>query len=112
MKVTICSNPLCVNMIDRDTGVFSRLSVKGKEFCSHDCLKTLDDAINPNHYKIGGIEFWDYAKAKLTKEELIGACKFMIIKYISREAHKNGLEDIKKLSWYTEKLIELQEENV
>lgn len=67
----------------------------------------MKDNINPDHYKTGGIETWDYLVAKLTKEELIGYCKGCIIKYVSREKHKNGLEDIEKLEWYSKKLTEL-----
>tara|TARA_R110002153_G_scaffold257748_1_gene417030 strand:- start:6 stop:323 length:318 start_codon:yes stop_codon:yes gene_type:complete len=68
--------------------------------------KTIDNyAINPNHYKIGGVEVFDFLKAKLTLEELNGFCKGNIIKYITRANHKNGIEDIKKAQWYLDKLI-------
>ena len=66
----------------------------------------MKDNINPDHYKTGGIECFDYLKAKLTKEELKGFCKGNIIKYTSREAQKGGLEDIKKAAWYINKLQE------
>ena len=68
--------------------------------------KTIDNyAINPNHYKTGGIEVFDFMKAKLTPEELSGFCKGNIIKYITRANHKNGIEDLKKAQWYLDKLI-------
>jgi hypothetical protein len=67
----------------------------------------MKDNINPDHYKVGGIEVWDYLEAKLTKEELIGFCKANIIKYTSREGHKGGIEDVKKMVWYANKLNEI-----
>ena len=68
--------------------------------------KTIDNyAINPIHYKTGGIEVFDFMKAKLTTEEIKGFCKGNIIKYITRENHKNGTEDLKKAQWYLDKLI-------
>jgi hypothetical protein len=66
------------------------------------------NSINPDHYKIGGIETWDILKAKLSKEELLGFCKGNVIKYISRESSKNGLEDCQKALWYNKKIIELK----
>ena len=67
----------------------------------------MKDNINPDHYKVGGIEVFDYLKAKLTKDELVGFCKGNIIKYTSRESHKGGIEDIKKAAWYINKLQEI-----
>ena len=66
-----------------------------------------EDKINrPSHYTHGGIETIDYLKAKLSKEEFIGFCKGNVIKYISREAMKGGNDDLRKASWYLNKLIE------
>jgi hypothetical protein len=62
------------------------------------------DNINPEHYK-GEIETFDYLADKLTKEELVGFCKGNIIKYVTREKKKGGVEDLKKSSWYLNKLI-------
>lgn len=66
----------------------------------------MKDNINPEHYKIGGIELYDILKSKLTAEELRGFCKGNAIKYIFRELHKNGVEDIKKAQWYIDKLTQ------
>lgn len=72
---------------------------------------TVKDNVNsPSHYTHGGIETWDYAKAKLTKEELVGAAKFNVLKYLSRGRVKNGVEDFEKAQWYLTKLIELESE--
>ncbi len=62
------------------------------------------DNINPEHYK-GEIETFDYLADKLTKEELEGFCKGNIIKYVTREKKKGGVEDLNKSSWYLNKLI-------
>jgi hypothetical protein len=65
----------------------------------------MDSKINPDHYKIGGIETIDYIEAKLTKEQFRGYLVGNVIKYISRFEHKNGLEDLKKAGWYLNRLI-------
>lgn len=66
-----------------------------------------NDNINPNHYVFGGIETIEYLKAKLTPEEYRGFLKGNVLKYISRESEKNGLEDLKKAKWYLDKMIEV-----
>ena len=66
-----------------------------------------EDTVNrPKHYTQGGIETIDYLKAKLSKEEFIGFCKGNVFKYLSREALKNGKEDMKKAQWYLNKMID------
>lgn len=70
--------------------------------------KSENDSINPNHYVFGGIETIEYLKAKLTPEEYRGFLKGNVLKYVSREAEKNGIEDLKKDKWYLEKLIEFE----
>lgn len=68
-----------------------------------------NDSINPNHYIFGGIETIEYLKAKMTADEFRGFLKGNVLKYVSREAEKNGLEDLKKAKWYLDKLIEVIE---
>ena len=63
------------------------------------------DNTNPEHYKVGGIETFDYLKEKLSPSQLAGFCKGNIIKYVSRADHKNKVEDLKKAKWYLDKLI-------
>ena len=67
-----------------------------------------NDSINPSHYILGGIETIEYLKAKMTAEEYRGFLKGNVLKYVSREAEKNGLEDLKKAKWYLDKLIEFE----
>ena len=68
----------------------------------------IDNINHPSHYT-GAIETIDYIQDKLTPEEFKGAMKFNILKYISREKKKNGLEDIKKAEFYIKKLINIME---
>lgn len=63
------------------------------------------DAVNsPSHYTAGGIETIDYIKAKLTPEQYEGYLLGNVIKYTSRYQYKNGMEDLKKGSWYMKRL--------
>ena len=62
------------------------------------------DAVNPDHYKRGGIEAIDYIEAKLTPEEYAGYCRGNARKYISRAGHKdNTTHEIDKAIWYLER---------
>jgi len=66
----------------------------------------MTDAINPDHYKVGGIEAIDYVQAKLSPEEYRGYLKGNIIKYLSRGLYKgNEAQDYKKAQWYCDKLV-------
>lgn len=68
--------------------------------------KASGDKINPDHYKIGGIETFDILRAKLSPTQLAGFCKGNVIKYITRADHKDKVDDLKKCRWYLDKLIE------
>lgn len=69
-----------------------------------------DNVNSPAHYRTGGIETWDYIKAKLTPEELRGYLKGNILKYVSRAESKNAgdtaIEDYLKSKWYMDRLAE------
>lgn len=66
----------------------------------------MHDPVNhPHHYTRGAIETIDYMESALTAEEIRGGYKFNILKYVSRERYKNGLEDLKKAKWYLDRLI-------
>ena len=76
-----------------------------------EAVSTLGDAINPSHYKIGGIETIDYMRAKSTPEEFEGYLRLSAIKYLSRVGHKHGdhdaarAEEYKKALWFIERLV-------
>ena len=66
-----------------------------------ECYKP--DAINPGHYKVGGIETADYIEAKQ-----LGYNLGNVVKYVSRAYHKgNPLEDLQKAKWYLERQIDM-----
>ena len=65
-----------------------------------------EDVVNhPNHYTSGKFEVIEYIKDQLTEEEFRGYIKGNLIKYISRERHKNGDEDLKKAEFYIHYLM-------
>jgi hypothetical protein len=68
------------------------------------------DNINPDHYKVGGIETIDYMQAKMTPEQFQGHLIGNVIKYTSRFQYKNGMEDLNKAQWYLTKLINTLED--
>lgn len=69
--------------------------------------ENLEDPTNPDYYLHGDCpETIEVIKAWTSDLEGIEAvCTANIIKYISRWKHKNGVEDLKKLVWYAERLI-------
>ena len=70
------------------------------------------NAISPDHYKQGGLEVVDIWRAKLTPEELKGAFKANVLKYVMRADYKNGLEDYKKAAVYLNWIIEEEQKKV
>ena len=58
------------------------------------------DNINPNHYKQGNIETFEYIL-----DQKMNYLEGNVVKYISRYKKKNGLEDLHKAKWYLERLI-------
>jgi hypothetical protein len=67
---------------------------------------------SPSHYTQGGIETFDYIKAKLKVDELRGHCKATIISYLSRANYKHddeGQADTLKALWYMKRLAETYE---
>ncbi|NOP79612.1 DUF3310 domain-containing protein [Bacillus paranthracis] len=71
-----------------------------------------DNVNHPNHYSMGGIETYDYIKAKMSVEQLEGYLLGNILKYMSRYQFKNGLEDLKKSQWYLDELINTKAESL
>ncbi len=61
---------------------------------------------HPAHYNAAGIECIQAIDAALTDEEFRGFCKGNALKYIWREKHKGGNEDLKKAAWYLNELIQ------
>lgn len=72
----------------------------------------MTDAINPDHYKQGGIECIDAMKASMTAEQFQGYLKGQVIKYLWRLGLKDAaVQDARKAKWYLDRLIvELSDE--
>jgi hypothetical protein len=66
------------------------------------------DNINPDHYKSKSKETIERLQDNLTQGEFKGYLKGNILKYLDRYEHKNGVEDLSKMQWYLNKLIELE----
>ena len=68
----------------------------------------MHDPVNsPKHYAdtCGGIECIEAIEASMSMEEFKGFLKGNVQKYVWRYAQKNGAEDLKKATWYLERLI-------
>jgi hypothetical protein len=62
-----------------------------------------DRQIGGTHYKMNGIQTWDYIASNG-----IGYFEGNIIKYVSRWRHKGGMQDLEKARHYLDKLIEME----
>lgn len=71
-----------------------------------DAQKGPDPVYRPDHYTSGGIETWDFMKAKMSAEAFQGYLAGNVIKYITRYRMKNGLEDLQKAKQYLDKLVD------
>jgi hypothetical protein len=67
---------------------------------------TLADMVNhPTHYTVGGIEVYDFIKAKGLSYELGN-----VVKYVARAEWKTDkLEDLRKARWYLDAAIKHEE---
>ena len=66
-----------------------------------------DNVNSPNRYKLAGldVEVIDVIRASMSPEEFKGYCKGNVIKYVTRENKKNGMEDLRKAKKYLEYAI-------
>lgn len=64
-------------------------------------MKSMVD--HPDHYQAGGFECIDVMLA------VKSFCLLNAFKYLYRSEKKNGIEDLKKASWYLNKIFELEE---
>ncbi len=67
-------------------------------------MNTPDLVNHPPHYKTGDIECISAIEASLTPEEFRGYCKGNSMKYLWREKHKGGDQDLAKAAWYLNRL--------
>jgi hypothetical protein len=66
-----------------------------------------DTQVGGEHYKVLGIQPWDYIAANG-----LGWFEGSIVKYVTRWRSKDGLEDLKKARHILDKLIELEEAKI
>lgn len=68
------------------------------------------DVVNsPEHYTSGSVECIDAMVETQGIEAVIGFCICNAFKYLWRHNLKNGIEDVKKASWYLNKAVQLYE---
>lgn len=88
-----------VNLKIEDQGTSTRWGERG--------IVNSDNVVHPAHY--GGAdnpyEAIKVMEAWFSKEEMVGAYKFNLIKYLNRYKLKNGIEDLKKAQCYLEMMI-------
>ena len=84
----------------------------------------MSDSINPDHYKVGGIETFEVIKAKQSPDRVVGYCQGNQEKYLHRRGHKvdkdadreayliKVIEECDKQSWYTSKEKEVYQEEL
>lgn len=65
----------------------------------------IDNVNQPMHYTQGDVECIDAIQAALTPEEFAGYCKGNALKYVWREKNKGGEEDLRKATWYLDRLV-------
>jgi len=72
-------------------------------------LQSREEVNHPEHYNFGEIEAIDVIEDQGLGEAF---CAANVIKYILRYKHKGTpLKDLKKIKWYTERLISYYENN-
>ena len=75
-----------------------------KDYCVEEATE-IDNVNHPSHYGQGTIEAIEYISDFLTPEEYQGYLRGNIAKYLHRWPYKNQVEDLRKASWYLNRLI-------
>ena len=96
---TLITNQILENYIKEVNHAMEQV-VEGNKEVEHD-----DNPVEPEHYKGEGGDLLDAMENNIfTREEMIGAYKFNLIKYAVRFDKKNGIEDLDKLNEYSFRL--------
>lgn len=85
--------------------------MKRKKVAQGGMMSASDKQVGGEHYQ-KQIQPWDAMEAWMSPEEFQGFLWGNIIKYGARWKDKSGIQDLKKLQHYTEKLIEVLEQPV
>ena len=67
-------------------------------------MTVIENVNQPSYYTKGDIKTIDYIDAVCGEDRAFYVGN--IIKYVSRYKEKNGIEDLKKASWYLTRLID------
>ena len=86
------------------------IPMKGLEKMYQTNASKTDMVNHPPHYNQKSIECID-AIESATDDGFEYYLQGNIIKYLWRYRYKNGLQDLKKASWYLNRLIEIKDEN-
>lgn len=74
-----------------------------------DAIRTVPDAIKPNHYKKNGKDLIEIWKDMFDEKEFRAVMKSNIFRYVVRYEEKNGIQDLFKAIEFAERLIEWEE---
>ena len=69
----------------------------------------MDNVNHPSHYETGKFECIEVMQEVFGTEAVQNFCVCNAFKYLWRHNLKNGIEDVKKASWYLNKAIQLYE---
>ena len=69
-------------------------------------MEKMNNAIQPNHYNQGEIDFIEAYKRMKSFDKFSSAMEFNIIKYTLRWRNKNGVQDLDKAMEYLKRLKE------
>lgn len=70
--------------------------------------KDIDLINEPTHYHQNGTDVIGFSEAQFSENELRGFYRINCLKYITRFDRKGGIEDLRKGSFYLNKLMELE----
>ena len=89
---------------------------RAADVCPGQTKMTLDETkremVNhPNHYQAGGLECIDVMEQLYGREAVESWIKLTIFKYACRADKKDGAQDIDKIRWYSDKLVQMLKED-
>ena len=89
---------------------------RATDVCPGQTKMTLDETkremVNhPNHYQAGGLECIDVMEQLYGREAVESWIKLTIFKYAWRADKKDGAQDIDKIRWYSDKLVQMLKED-
>lgn len=91
-------------------------SIRAIDVCPGQMKMTLGETkremVNhPNHYQAGGLECIDVMEQLYGREAVESWIKLTIFKYAWRADKKDGAQDVDKIRWYSDKLVQMLRED-